>query len=301
MESSSHHIEVVPRIQDSKLAAIYTPKKSKQTHKSYKEESIASDNEYEYDDEYIGEEDIPYKKHLPSNNHTLSSPPTQQTTFTSRFFKSFNDYFWPVMFIIVLIVIIYIVYIYVTKYRNKTTENDITKSNSLHQSHYNTLQHKTTIPKATKSEAEKYIMDNDTMSDTASISDKYTSNKKGGVSKNDLSDNDTDEDEDGEEDEEYSEEDEEEDEEDDEENDKKNIGDDDDIYDLPPLEPISSDDKNINLDKIHQLVDENMDNVIELDDDISFDVSNDIITPTNDKKVANVKKTNKSKPSRVGV
>ena len=280
MESQPHHIEVVPRIQDSKLAAIYTPKKQKQPAKVEKVDSDDEYDEYFDDDQY---EEEPVKQFTPLSNTLIPIVPQKPVTFTSRFFKTFNDYLWPVLFVIFVIVIIYIIYTYITKYRNKpSTEIKPQASNVFAQpslqSHHQP--NKLELSQIDINEAKKHIYDNDTMSDTASVGNK----------KDESSDEEEDEEEDDEEEDEENDDEEDDEEEDEEAKDQikldtfKSKKEDD---DMPLLESIeeeededlkTSSDK-LNLSKINQLVSENMDNIIEPDNDNTFDSTQDTKLP----------------------
>ena len=298
MESQPHHIEVVPRIQDSKLAAIYTPKKQKQ---SAKVEKVDSDDEYDeyFDDDQYEEE--PVKQFTPLSNTLIPIVPQKPVTFTSRFFKTFNDYLWPVLFVIFVIVIIYIVYTYITKYRNKpSTEIKPQASNVFAQPSLQShpQPNKLELSQIDINEAKKHIYDNDTMSDTASVGNK----------KDDSSDEEEDEEKDEEKDEEDDEEDDEENDEEDDEEEEDDEDDEDQIKldafkskkeddDMPLLESIEEDEDlktssdKLNLSKINQLVSENMDNIIEPDNDNTFDSTQDTKLP----------KKAKARKSRVSV
>jgi hypothetical protein len=141
---SSPHIEVVPRIIDSSIAAAYqTP--SKDTTDSKKEVQP------QVSDSTVQPTVVPA---------IVSVVPR---TFTEKFFSTLKDYLIPIVFIIAVIVIIYILWTYWTKYRVKSdvvpVVTDSTKQNDTNNQ---------------PEDLSKYILDTDDNSDTNSITGKLS-------------------------------------------------------------------------------------------------------------------------------
>jgi hypothetical protein len=141
---SSPHIEVVPRIIDSSIAAAYqTP--SKDTTDSKKEVQP------QVSDSTVQPTVVPA---------IVSVVPR---TFTEKFFSTLKDYLIPIVFIIAVIVIIYILWTYWTKYRVKSDVVPVV-TDSIKQNDTNNQ------PK----DLSKYILDTDDNSDTNSITSKLS-------------------------------------------------------------------------------------------------------------------------------
>lgn len=100
---STPHLEVIPRIIDTSIAASYqTPAKTTPTP------TPTPVNESNDD----GTE--------PKDGNTPTVIPYVPRTFTQRFFSTLKDYMVPILFIITVLVVIYIVWKYWTTYRNAT-------------------------------------------------------------------------------------------------------------------------------------------------------------------------------------
>lgn len=101
---STPHLEVIPRIIDTSIAANYQT-----TTKSESEPT----------------NDLETQKNNSNNEVKSGSTPTVipyvPPTFTQRFFSTLKDYIVPILFIIAVMVVIYIGWKYWTTYRNKTT------------------------------------------------------------------------------------------------------------------------------------------------------------------------------------
>jgi len=122
---ATHHLEVVPRIIDSSIAAHYQKTDVPPLNTEAKRKPQSTENNVN-----------------PSNNGTSSSnqsteskpasPPQPQPkppmmmpvpmTFTQRFFATVKDYFIPIIFIIAVTVMIYVLWTYFTKYRKSQVE-----------------------------------------------------------------------------------------------------------------------------------------------------------------------------------
>lgn len=143
---STPHIEVVPRIIDSSIAAAYqTPSKlsteSKKDVPTQASESVSPS----------------------ADASTVVSAVVVPRTFTEKFFTTLKDYLIPILFIIAVIAIIYILWTYWTKYRIKSDVVPVVADSTKQDDMINPPE-----------DLSKYILNTDDSSETDSNHDKLS-------------------------------------------------------------------------------------------------------------------------------
>lgn len=100
---STPHLEVIPRIIDTSIAASYQTSTKPTTNSAPTPVNESNDASTE-----------------PKGGNTPTVVPYVPRTFTQKFFSTLKDYMVPILFIIAVLVVIYIVWKYWTTYRNAT-------------------------------------------------------------------------------------------------------------------------------------------------------------------------------------
>lgn len=145
---SQPHIEVIPRITDTSIAATYPTAT----------DILKSNQNTVFD-----------KSETQASSHNSGNVITQLTV-TQKFFNTLRDYMIPILFIIAVTVIIYVFWKYWTTYRNKSIDTDI------HQQNPNDLpiQPDQIAYQDKDIDFSKYLISSESINDVESIQDKLS-------------------------------------------------------------------------------------------------------------------------------